>query len=84
MDEVMLFHETELGKQLNDLQCKIWAVRAIGKSNRDDPERLREFDIQTPSDLFEAVYLISQQSSDLIEVIINKTREMADKKKEKQ
>ena len=84
MDEVMQFHETELGKQLNDLQCKIWAVRAIGNSNRDDPERLRDFDVQTPSDLFEAVYLISQQSSDLIEVIINKTREMADEKKENQ
>ena len=80
----MQFHETELGTQLSDLQCKIWAVLAIGNSNREDPERLREFDVQTPSDLFEAVYLISQQSSDLIEVIINKTEEMADEKKENQ
>ncbi len=80
----MLFHETELGMRLNDLQCRIWAVRAIGNSNRDDPERLRDYDIQTPSDLFEAVYLISQQSSDLIEVIISQTRKMADEKKENQ
>ncbi len=82
MDEVIRFHETELGKQLEDLQCKIWAVLAIGNSNREDPERLRDFDMQTASDLFEAVYIISQQSRDLIEIIIRKTKTMADEKKE--
>ena len=84
MDEVILFYETALGKQLDDLQCKIWAVRAIGDSNREDPERIRELDIQTPSDLFEAVYIISEQSSDLIEDIISQTKTMADEKKESQ
>jgi len=80
MDEIQ-FHETDLGKQLNDLQCSIWAVRAIGKSNKDEPERLRGFDVQTPSDLFEAVYIISEQSNDLIEDIISQTKAMADEKR---
>ena len=70
--------------QLDDLQCKIWAVRAIGNSNREDPESLQDFDAQTVSDLFGAVYQISQQSSDLLEGIISQTRKMADEKKENQ
>ncbi len=85
MDEVMRFDETESGMQLDDLQCKILAVRAISNSNRESPERLQDFDAQTVSDLFEAVYQISQQSSDLLlEGIISQTRKMADEKKENQ
>ena len=78
----MLFHETELGKRLSDLQCKIWAVRAIGDSNREDPERIRELDIQTPSDLFEAVYILSELSINLIEDMISQTKTMQEDKRE--
>jgi len=81
MDEVMQFYETKLGKDFHKLRSKLWAIQAMGSSDKDSHPFVKQLKTKTIVDMFDAFEILALQANDLVTRIRDQVEELSSEKK---
>jgi hypothetical protein len=84
MDKVMQFYKTKLGKDFHKLRCKLWAIQAMGSSDKDSHPFVKQLKTKTIVDMFDAFEIVAHQANDLVTRIQDQVEELSSEKKENQ